>query len=129
MVAAEAYALHAARLDGPEAAGMDQRVAARMRKGSATSMADYIAIDGGEKYCDGFAPHDYVGNASVNFYADPFWRFLDFSAQQTRQYGKKLQWMTEGGDSVYPDRGHPDLKPPAECYRRRRPPEPRRRRR
>jgi aspartyl-tRNA(Asn)/glutamyl-tRNA(Gln) amidotransferase subunit A len=44
MVAAEAYALHAARLDGPEAAGMDQRVAARMRKGSATSMADYIAI-------------------------------------------------------------------------------------
>jgi aspartyl-tRNA(Asn)/glutamyl-tRNA(Gln) amidotransferase subunit A len=44
LVAAEAYALHAARLDSPEAAGMDQRVAARMRKGAATSMADYIAV-------------------------------------------------------------------------------------
>jgi aspartyl-tRNA(Asn)/glutamyl-tRNA(Gln) amidotransferase subunit A len=44
LVAAEAYTVHAARLEGPEAAGMDQRVAARMRKGAATSMADYVAI-------------------------------------------------------------------------------------
>jgi aspartyl-tRNA(Asn)/glutamyl-tRNA(Gln) amidotransferase subunit A len=44
LVAAEAYALHAARLGGPEAAVMDQRVAARMRNGSKTSMADYVAI-------------------------------------------------------------------------------------
>jgi aspartyl-tRNA(Asn)/glutamyl-tRNA(Gln) amidotransferase subunit A len=44
LVAAEAYTVHAARLDSPEAAGMDQRVAARMRKGAATSMADYVAI-------------------------------------------------------------------------------------
>jgi aspartyl-tRNA(Asn)/glutamyl-tRNA(Gln) amidotransferase subunit A len=44
LVAAEANALHARRLTGPEAAGMDQRVAVRMRTGGKTSTADYIAI-------------------------------------------------------------------------------------
>jgi aspartyl-tRNA(Asn)/glutamyl-tRNA(Gln) amidotransferase subunit A len=44
LVAAEANALHAQRLTGPEAAGMDQRVAVRMRTGGKTSTADYIAI-------------------------------------------------------------------------------------
>ena len=41
---AEAYALHAARLSGPEAAEMDQRVANRMRGGASMSMIDYVAI-------------------------------------------------------------------------------------
>jgi aspartyl-tRNA(Asn)/glutamyl-tRNA(Gln) amidotransferase subunit A len=44
LVAAEAYALHAERLNGPESAGMDRRVAARMRGGAAISMPDFVAI-------------------------------------------------------------------------------------
>ncbi len=44
LVTAEAFALHKARLEGPEAARMDQRVVARTRLGEKTTTADYIAI-------------------------------------------------------------------------------------
>jgi len=44
LVTAEAYALHAKRLGGPEAALMDQRVAARMRNGAKMTASDVIAI-------------------------------------------------------------------------------------
>lgn len=44
LVTAEAFALHKARLEGPEAARMDQRVVARTQLGEKTTTADYIAI-------------------------------------------------------------------------------------
>lgn len=44
LVTAEAFALHKARLEGPEAARMDHRVVARTRLGEKTTTADYIAI-------------------------------------------------------------------------------------
>jgi len=44
LVTAEAYALHAERLASPEAARMDQRVAARMRGGVKIAVPDYIAL-------------------------------------------------------------------------------------
>lgn len=44
LVTAEAYALHRARLNGPEADGMDPRVVARCRLGEKTSMSSYIAL-------------------------------------------------------------------------------------
>jgi aspartyl-tRNA(Asn)/glutamyl-tRNA(Gln) amidotransferase subunit A len=44
LVTAEAYALHARRLAGPEAALMDQRVAARMRGGAKMTETDVLAI-------------------------------------------------------------------------------------
>lgn len=44
LVAAEAYALHAERLGGPDAGEIDPRVANRMRGGAAISMVDFIAI-------------------------------------------------------------------------------------
>ncbi len=43
LVTAEAYALHQARLAGPEAEGMDRRVVARARLGANISMPDYVA--------------------------------------------------------------------------------------
>ncbi len=43
LVTAEAYALHRERLEGPQAAGMDQRVVARARLGQKISLSDYIA--------------------------------------------------------------------------------------
>jgi aspartyl-tRNA(Asn)/glutamyl-tRNA(Gln) amidotransferase subunit A len=42
IVAAEAYALHRARLSGPEAAGMDRRIVSRLRLGESIKLADYI---------------------------------------------------------------------------------------
>jgi aspartyl-tRNA(Asn)/glutamyl-tRNA(Gln) amidotransferase subunit A len=44
LVTAEAYALHAARLAGPEAAAMDRRVVARARLGADISVPGYIAL-------------------------------------------------------------------------------------
>ncbi|MCV9962048.1 amidase [Pararhizobium sp. BT-229] len=44
LVTAEAYALHKERLQGADAARMDQRVVARARLGEKIGMADYIAI-------------------------------------------------------------------------------------
>ncbi|HBF28855.1 amidase [Rhizobium sp.] len=44
IVAAEAFTLHRHRLDGPEAAQMDQRVATRTRLGGAISMPHYIEL-------------------------------------------------------------------------------------
>lgn len=44
LVTAEAFALHKARLEGPEAARMDQRVVARTRLGEKITAVDYIAI-------------------------------------------------------------------------------------
>jgi len=44
LVTAEAYALHAARLSGPEAGAMDRRVVARARLGSEITMPDYVAL-------------------------------------------------------------------------------------
>ena len=44
LAAAEAFTLHKARLEGPEAARMDQRVVARTRPGEKITVADYIAI-------------------------------------------------------------------------------------
>ncbi len=44
LVTAEAFALHKARLEGPEAERMDQRVVARTRLGEKITMSDYIAI-------------------------------------------------------------------------------------
>lgn len=43
LVTAEAYALHRDRLEGPQAAMMDQRVVARARLGQKISLSDYIA--------------------------------------------------------------------------------------
>lgn len=42
LVTAEAYALHEARLNGPEAARMDHRVVARARLGETIRMVDYV---------------------------------------------------------------------------------------
>lgn len=44
LVTAEAYALHADRLAGPEAAAMDRRVVARARLGGGISMTSYVAL-------------------------------------------------------------------------------------
>lgn len=44
LVTAEAYAVHAARLAGPEAAGMDPRVVVRTRLGEKITAAGYIEI-------------------------------------------------------------------------------------
>lgn len=44
IVTAEAYALHADRLAGPEAASMDHRVVARARLGADVPLAGYIAM-------------------------------------------------------------------------------------
>jgi aspartyl-tRNA(Asn)/glutamyl-tRNA(Gln) amidotransferase subunit A len=49
MVTAEAYALHAERLDGAEAARMDPRVAERMRGGAKIGLRDYIALRDGRQ--------------------------------------------------------------------------------
>lgn len=43
LVTAEAFALHRERLEGPQAASMDQRVVARARLGQGISLSDYIA--------------------------------------------------------------------------------------
>ena len=44
---AEGYALHAERLDSPEAAGMDRRVAMRLRGGAKVGLRDFIALRDG----------------------------------------------------------------------------------
>jgi len=44
LVTAEAFALHKARLEGADAAGMDPRVVVRTKLGANISMPDYIAI-------------------------------------------------------------------------------------
>jgi aspartyl-tRNA(Asn)/glutamyl-tRNA(Gln) amidotransferase subunit A len=44
MVTAEAYALHEARLTGPDAERMDRRVVARARLGAGISMTAYVAL-------------------------------------------------------------------------------------
>ena len=44
IVAAEAYALHKARVEGPEADAMDQRVVTRIRLASKFALPDYIAL-------------------------------------------------------------------------------------
>ena len=44
LVTAEAYALHAERLNGPAAAAMDRRVVSRARLGAGISMPDYVAV-------------------------------------------------------------------------------------
>jgi aspartyl-tRNA(Asn)/glutamyl-tRNA(Gln) amidotransferase subunit A len=44
LATAETYALHAARVAGPDAAKMDRRVAERIRGGAAISTVDFIAI-------------------------------------------------------------------------------------
>lgn len=44
LVTAEAFALHKARLEGADAAGMDPRVVVRTKLGENISMPDYIAI-------------------------------------------------------------------------------------
>ena len=47
MVSAEAYALHAARLDSPAAAQYDRMVGMRLRAGAKIGTADYIALRDG----------------------------------------------------------------------------------
>ncbi|OCP15946.1 MULTISPECIES: amidase [unclassified Ensifer] len=42
LVTAEAFALHRERLEGPQAASMDQRVVARARLGRGISLSDYV---------------------------------------------------------------------------------------
>ncbi|MDQ0318308.1 aspartyl-tRNA(Asn)/glutamyl-tRNA(Gln) amidotransferase subunit A [Pararhizobium capsulatum DSM 1112] len=44
LIAAEAYALHRERLQGPDAGRIDQRIAARIRLGEKIATSDYIAI-------------------------------------------------------------------------------------
>jgi aspartyl-tRNA(Asn)/glutamyl-tRNA(Gln) amidotransferase subunit A len=44
IVAAEAYALHKARVEGPEAERLDHRIVRRIRLAAAMPMVDYIAI-------------------------------------------------------------------------------------
>ena len=44
LVTAEAYVLHAERLDGPAAAAMDHRVVSRARLGANISMPDYVTL-------------------------------------------------------------------------------------
>jgi aspartyl-tRNA(Asn)/glutamyl-tRNA(Gln) amidotransferase subunit A len=43
LVTAEAFALHHARLAGPEAEHIDRRVVARLRLGERTTLVDYLA--------------------------------------------------------------------------------------
>lgn len=49
LVTAEAYVQHAGLLDSPEAAGMDPRVAARMRGGAKIGLTDFIALRDGRR--------------------------------------------------------------------------------
>ncbi len=44
IAAAEAYVLHRARIEGPEASAMDRRVASRVRLGANISLWDYISL-------------------------------------------------------------------------------------
>jgi aspartyl-tRNA(Asn)/glutamyl-tRNA(Gln) amidotransferase subunit A len=44
IVAAEAYALHKTRVEGPEASGIDRRIVKRIRLAHTMPMVDYIAI-------------------------------------------------------------------------------------
>jgi len=44
IAAAEAYVLHKARVEGPDAAAMDRRVASRVRLGGNVTLVDYITI-------------------------------------------------------------------------------------
>ena len=44
IAAAEAYVLHRERVEGPQAAGMDRRVATRVRLGAGVTLTDYITL-------------------------------------------------------------------------------------
>jgi aspartyl-tRNA(Asn)/glutamyl-tRNA(Gln) amidotransferase subunit A len=44
IAAAEAYVLHKARIEGPEAAALDRRVLARLRLGAGVTMPDYVTL-------------------------------------------------------------------------------------
>jgi aspartyl-tRNA(Asn)/glutamyl-tRNA(Gln) amidotransferase subunit A len=76
LIAAEAFALHKARLEGPEAARMDQRVVARTRLGEKVTVADYIAIgDARQRLIAAFAgslePGELVIHPTVPHVAPP----------------------------------------------------------
>lgn len=76
LVTAEAFALHKGRLEGPEAAGMDQRVVARTRLGEKITTADYIAIaDARQRLIAAFAeslePGELVIHPTVPHVAPP----------------------------------------------------------
>lgn len=76
LVTAEAFALHKARLEGPEAARMDQRVVARTRLGEKITLADYIAIGDARQrliaaYAEALEPGELVIHPTVPHVAPP----------------------------------------------------------
>lgn len=76
LVTAEAFALHKARLEGPEAARMDQRVVARTRLGEKTTTADYIAIADARQrliaaFTDNLEPGELVVHPTLPHVAPP----------------------------------------------------------
>ncbi len=76
LVTAEAFALHKARLEGPEAARMDQRVVARTRLGEKITMPDYVAIADARQrligaFADSLEPGELIVHPTVPHVAPP----------------------------------------------------------
>ncbi len=76
LVTAEAFALHKGRLEGPEAARMDQRVVVRTRLGEKIAMTDYIAIlDARQRmiatFADSLEPGELIAHPTLPHVAPP----------------------------------------------------------